>query len=241
MIGTTDIRFEGDLDHVKIDEQEIDYLLRESNQVFPAAALDRSKILYTYSGVRPLPFSEKEEESITRRHFIRQHPLIENLFSIIGGKLTTYRSLAEEAVDLICARLQRSVECTTQKVPLPGGAGDVARGSAKDRLSRIYGDSVRLKFRDLIKRDQSLSEVFDVETGAVAAEVVYSFKHELAQTLVDCLLRRTMVGLNSTRGLNAVGPAARIAQQHLGWSEERVEREVNEYRRYVEEKLWRPG
>lgn len=239
LIGTTDLRFEGDLDHVKIDDQEIEYLLRESNRVFPTADLDRSKIVYTYSGVRPLPFSDKEEKSITRRHFIRQHPRVENLFSIIGGKLTTYRSLAEEAVDLICTRLQRSVECTTQKVPLPGGAAEAPGGSAKDRLSRIYGHRA-LEIKDLIELDQSLSEVFDVETGAVAAEVVYSFRHELAQTLVDCLLRRTMVGLNSTRGLDAAGPAARIAQLHLGWSAERAEREVNDYRRYVDEKLWRP-
>ncbi len=68
---------------------------------FPSAGLTRERILFTYSGVRPLPWTRNEDEqSITRRHFIREHPRLKNLLSIVGGKLTTYRSLAEECVDL---------------------------------------------------------------------------------------------------------------------------------------------
>ena len=106
LIGTTDVRFEGNPDEVRCEPWEIDYLLAETNLALPNAGLTRASILDTYSGVRPLPVTgEKAEESITRRHFIREHPRLPNLLSIVGGKLTTYRSLAEECVDLIFRKL----------------------------------------------------------------------------------------------------------------------------------------
>jgi glycerol-3-phosphate dehydrogenase len=106
LIGTTDVRFEGNPDEVRCEPWEIDYLLAETNLAFPNAGLTSESILDTYSGVRPLPATgEKNEASITRRHFIREHPRLPNLLSIVGGKLTTYRSLAEECVDLIFQKL----------------------------------------------------------------------------------------------------------------------------------------
>jgi len=248
LIGTTDIRYDGDLDHVRIETEEIEYLLRETNRVIPAAKLTHQHILYTYSGVRPLPsVNEKDEQSITRRHFIRRHPHIANLFSIVGGKLTTYRSLAEETVDLIQQALQqKSPGCTTDRELLPGVATPDFETFSNEfkqhcrlpetvsvRLLRIYGTRSSAVV-ELIEQDASLGEIFDNETGALAAEVVFAFKHELAQTLSDCLLRRTMVGLNSTCGLDAVVAAARIAQKYLGWSTSQAEQEVSAYRNHVE-------
>ena len=121
LIGTTDVRFEGDPDEVRCEPWEIDYLLSETNFALPGAHLTRDSILNTYSGVRPLPAtSEKDEQSITRRHFIREHPALPNLLSIVGGKLTTYRSLAEECVDLIFQKLGKdSPPCRTAVELLP--------------------------------------------------------------------------------------------------------------------------
>jgi glycerol-3-phosphate dehydrogenase len=115
LIGTTDVRFEGDPDEVRCEPWEIDYLLSETNLALPAAHLMPDNILHTYSGVRPLPVtSEKDEQSITRRHFIREHPQLPNLLSIVGGKLTTYRSLSEECVDVIFRKLGKdSPPCRT--------------------------------------------------------------------------------------------------------------------------------
>jgi glycerol-3-phosphate dehydrogenase len=103
LIGTTDVRFEGDPDEVRCEDWEIDYLLSETNLALPGAHLTRDSILQTYSGVRPLPY-----QSSTRRHFIREHPRLLNLLSIVGGKLTTYRSLSEECVDLIFRKLGKN-------------------------------------------------------------------------------------------------------------------------------------
>jgi len=244
LIGTTDIRYDGDLDCVRVETEEIQYLLRETNRVLPAAKLTREQILYTYSGVRPLPFTgDKDEQRITRRHFIRRHPYVDNLFSIVGGKLTTYRSLAAQTVDLVLKKLGRdSAPCTTDREPLPGAGTSDFEGFCKDfnerttlpeaireRLLRIYGTRASL-ITELLARDASLEEVIDPETRAIAAEIVFAFKYELAQTLSDCLLRRTMVGLNSTCGLDAVEAAASMAQKFLGWSDNRASQEIADYR-----------
>jgi glycerol-3-phosphate dehydrogenase len=82
----------------------------------------------------------------------------------------------------------------------------------------------------LIAEDESLAKVFDSETGALSAEIVFAFTHEFATTLADCLLRRSMVGLNSSRGLAAVEAAGAIARKYLGWTEQRVQQEIVAYR-----------
>jgi glycerol-3-phosphate dehydrogenase len=251
LIGTTDLRFEGDAGDAHINDEEIDYLLQETNRVLPAANLSRKEILFAYSGVRPLPFTaDGDAPNITRRHFIREQKNIYNLFSIVGGKLTTYRSLAEQAVDLVLKKLGRHpVSCTTGSEALPGAAtadwpafrADFTQRSflssaINERLLRIYGTRA-VQLLELVEQDRSLARVFDDETNAIEAEILFSFKEEFARTLGDCLLRRTMVGLNSTIGLNAVEAAAATAQQHLGWSPERAEQEVTSYRQDVQVRL----
>jgi glycerol-3-phosphate dehydrogenase len=251
LIGTTDIRFEGDADDAHINDDEIDYLLRETNRVVPTAKLSRKEILFAYSGVRPLHFTAAgDAQSISRRHFICEQKNIDNLFSIVGGKLTTYRSLAEQTVDLILKKLGRqSVACTTDSKPLPGAATvdwpaflsaftqrSFLSPAINERLLRIYGTRAT-QVLDLVEQDRSLARVFDDETGAIEAEILFSFKEEFARTLRDCLLRRTMVGLNSTIGLKAVEAAAATAQEQLGWSRERAEQEVQHYRKEIQARL----
>jgi glycerol-3-phosphate dehydrogenase len=108
----TDIRYEEDLDYVSADEDEIDYLIEETNHVIPEANLSRDAILFTYSGIRPLPYQpEGAEGGVTRSHIVYDHakgrgvgtkrtgigegvPRVGGLISIIGGKLTTYRNLS---------------------------------------------------------------------------------------------------------------------------------------------------
>jgi glycerol-3-phosphate dehydrogenase len=246
LIGTTDIPFDGNPDEARITDGEIDYLLHEANRVLPTASLTRKQILFAYSGVRPLPYTaDRAARKITRRHFIKPHRQVVNLFSIVGGKLTTYRSLAEQAVDAIFKRLgQDPPDCKTDRESLPGAAPDFRAFSDQfqqrspfspattDRLLRIYGTRAELIMK-LVKQDQSLGEVFDPETGAFAAEIVFAFTDEFAATLADCLLRRAMVGLNSTCGLDAIDAAGRIARRCLGWSEDRVTEETAAYRQEV--------
>jgi glycerol-3-phosphate dehydrogenase len=246
LIGTTDVRFKGDLDDVASEMWEVDYLLKETNRAFPDAKLGREDICYTYSGVRPLPFTKNEhEQGITRRHFIRPHSQIRNVFSVVGGKLTTYRGLAEECVDLVFQKLRkRSPRCETSKIPLPGATNFSLELSLEfdtavaERISRIYGGK-QCELARLCERDDALAKTFNKAGDAIAAEVVFSFESELAETLADCLLRRTMLGLNCDLGIDDAVAAAQIAQQFLGWSEKRVSDELAEYRREIEKRMLR--
>jgi glycerol-3-phosphate dehydrogenase len=249
LIGTTDKRFDADLDRVEIDDDEVDYLLSEANSVLPSAELSRGSVLYSYSAVRPLPFAERTNEAaITRRHFVHEDfGGIKALISIAGGKLTTYRSLAEETVDLVFKKLNRtSPRSATATTPLPGADTDDFDSFAaafkaaselphpiSERLLHLYGVRA-VDVARLAHEDPRLATTLCEETGSILAQVVYAFRHEHAETLQDCLLRRTMVGLNSQVGLNAIERAARTAQEHLGWDDERVSREIAHYRGYVE-------
>jgi glycerol-3-phosphate dehydrogenase len=244
LIGTTDTRYEGDLDHVAADDEEIEYLISATNQVIPGARLGRDNVLYTYAGARPLPRAEGSEGSITRRHMVHDHaPEIEGLLSIIGGKLTTFRQLAEETVEAVFGKLGRDApKCGTAQLPLPGGvvadwpafrerfldAGSVPRPVA-ERLLRIYG----ARAEDVLAVGGELLEVIDKSTGAIAAEVVHAFRSELASTLADALARRTMVTLGPSAGVGPDEAAARVAEQYLGWDSERARAEVNAYRKAV--------
>ncbi|HLM55963.1 MAG TPA: glycerol-3-phosphate dehydrogenase/oxidase [Pyrinomonadaceae bacterium] len=247
LIGTTDVRYEGDLDRVVAGDEEVAYLLRETNRVVPPARLAREHVLYTYSGVRPLPFvAEGSEAGITRRHFVRASG-VRGLFSVVGGKLTTYRSLAEEAVGLLFKQLGRAAPpCVTAREPLPGASAadyeafkeEFKRTSplaahSTERLLKVYGTRAAAVLR-LALEDSELARPISEETGTVGAEVVFAFREEMAETLTDCLMRRTMVGLNGRLGLDAVGPAARVARKHLGWTGARAASEVEAYGRYVE-------
>ena len=245
LIGTTDKRYEGDLDSVEIGAEEIEYLLAETNHVVPRAHISRDSILFTYSGVRPLAYtSNKDEQSITRRHFIHDHaPQLTNFLSIVGGKLTTYRSLSEQAVNLVFRKLSlNSPSCTTHQEPLPGAStSDFAKfrkqfreqsqlaGKTVDHLLRLYGTRAAAVLK-LADKHPSLLEIISDEAGSLAAEVVFAFQQELAQTLSDCLLRRTMVGLSSSLGIGEDEAAAKIARHYLGWSEARARDEVAAYR-----------
>jgi len=258
LIGTTDIRYEGDLDLVVADDEEIDYLIEETNNVIPEANLTRDDILFTYSGVRPLPYeSEGEEGSVTRGHLIYDHAehgkKIGGLFSIIGGKLTTYRNLARETVDAVYGKLGREAPpCRTDEIPLRGGVVGGTRGFeefAEDfkltsglteelaaRLLKLYGSrapEVLAEAGDDHSLRVPLSPSATVETSVLGAEVLYAFRRELAEKLGDVLLRRSMVGMGPKVALDVDEATARIAAQHLGWSQVRVDREVKEFRDYV--------
>ncbi len=243
LIGTTDTRYDGDLDDVVATDEEIEYLVGATNEVIPGASLSRDAVVYTYAGVRPLPEAEGSEGSVTRRHIIHDHaPEVENLLSIVGGKLTTFRGLAEEAVDAAAHKLERKVgPSQTRDTPLPGGARDhdsfrdefVADSGLErrvaERLVRIYG----LQAEDVLSTAESSglgASTLDETTGALAAEVVYALETELARDLADVLLRRTMVGLGPTVGVGPDERAARIAAEHAGWDDERAREQVAAYR-----------
>ncbi len=248
LIGTTDVRYDGDLNQIVPSEEEIAYLLRETNIAIPECGLTRDDVLYAYAGVRPLPYHPAGETgAITRRHIIHDHaPRTEGLLSIVGGKLTTFRNLAEEAVDAVYAKLDRPAPpCKTAVIPLPGGVTpwEVFRWQflanrplwlgvpSANYLLRVYGS----RARDVValgNTHESLQRVVSVN-GAIGATIVFAVQAEHARTLADAILRRSMIGYGEDAGLDAVREIEPLLREHLGWNETRIAEETEGYCTYV--------
>ena len=239
LIGTTDIPYDGDPARVSVDAAEIDYLFTEAGRLFPGAGLTRASIHYHYAGVRPLPSAvAKDQAAITRRHHIKHHRTIaRGLYSVIGGKLSTYRHLAEEVVDRLARKVHRDLSpCETARRSLPGALSEPAplcaelsgraglTAAAANRLTGLYGARA-VDVGDIIAREPSLGAEICPRNHAVAAEIVFAFEAEMAVTLADCLMRRTMLGLDHDLGAAALPRALDVARDHLGWEAARVEEE----------------
>lgn len=252
LIGTTDLPYSGDLDHVKADNQEIEYLLEETNRTIPTANLTPADILYTYSGVRPLPYTDAQTpSSITRKHILHDHAPegVSNLISLIGGKWTTYRQVGEEYVDAAYRKLGRSSvpPCHTREKPLPGALDqtDDARANAVteyqsglsltviDYLFSLYGAKA-IEVLALTKESPDLAESITPDLLDIKAQVVYAVKTELAYTLVDICCRRTLIAMQGNYGFDALPAITETLAKHCGWSQEECDRQEKAYRTYIE-------
>ena len=247
LIGTTDIRYDEDLDHIRASAPEVEYLLNETNRVFPKAALTRDDINFAYAGVRPLPFKEGGPESaITRRHIIKVNKQVaRGLISIVGGKLTTYRNLAEQAVDKL-AKLQRLKlpACRTRDSALPGAWGlERAREALDalgtlsvegvDRLLSIYGGRA-VAVAELCSQNPELSRTLDGSGRVLAAEVIFALRDEFARTLEDIVFRRMMVGFDADQGRPMYDEIAVLAAAEAGWSHEQTMQQVQDLNGYAQ-------
>lgn len=254
LIGTTDFHYKGDLDHVVMDDDEMNYLIMETNTILPQAKLTPQKILYSYAGVRPLPYTgDKKAGAVTRRHIIYDHaPQVEGLISIIGGKLTTFRNLSQQTVDMAFKKLQKkAVRCSTINTPLPGAdTGNfkefqekfLSRSGLEEDISRhllkVYGGKAE-EVLELAQKEPTLLARLNPKDPTIGAQIVYSFERENAETIRDVLLRRTMSGYNDVVGLDVVESAAKVAGELFGWSKDRINDEVEAYREYI--RRYRPS
>ncbi len=252
LIGTTDIRYDGNLDATRISEAETDYLISECNRVFPSARLTRSSVHFAYAGVRPLPKRDSGPESaITRKHLIVENrDIARGLYSIVGGKLTTYRSLAVEAVDAVADALGRSLPSSpTAEQSLPGArdldraAGVLADANipagASKRLLSIYGGRA-IEIVSRISEGTLPGGMFGDDERVLAAEVPWAFDEELAGSLEDVAHRRMMVGFDPDQGRQYYQAIADGAAAHLGWSSERRDAELDALQRYSDSFLVAP-
>lgn len=257
LIGTTDVRFDGDLEKLRPDAEEIDYLLSEFNELFPTINLNRSSILFSFSGVRPLPYTREDAPSaITRKHFIIDHAErdgLRGLISLVGGKLTTYRQASEEMVDFISEQLGESLSCRTAEEPLPGGdLEDIEsyRRIAFEKIPKhwkisqqsffhlvnLYGSEYE-KITEWCVTNPELCGTVCPHVPDIKAQLVYAAKNEWVVTLNDVMLRRTSAGLGECMGFCNLDETAELIGRVLGWNDSKLMTEKNVYRNYVEEFL----
>ncbi|WP_116206253.1 glycerol-3-phosphate dehydrogenase/oxidase [Amycolatopsis circi] len=247
IVGTTDTDWNLDLAHPAATKHDIDYLLEHVNSVL-ATPLTHDDIEGVYAGLRPLLAGESEETSkLSREHAVAR--VAPGLVAIAGGKYTTYRVMAADAVDAAVVDLPgRPPSSITDKVPLIGADGYHALVNQADHLAAEHGLHP-YRVRHLLDRYGSLvHEVLalaadrpellkPIESAPdyLGVEVVYAASHEGALHLEDVLARRTRISIEyAHRGVDCAEQVAQLVGGVLGWSEEETKREVEVYRARVE-------
>ncbi|MEU1623280.1 glycerol-3-phosphate dehydrogenase/oxidase [Streptomyces sp. NPDC005722] len=247
IVGTTDTDWGLDKSHPAASSADIDYLLEHVNSVL-AVPLTRDDVQGVYAGLRPLLAGESEATSQLSREHTVAHP-VPGLVVVAGGKYTTYRVMAKDAVDAAVHGLtHRVAECVTEDVPLAGAEGYHALWNARARIASRTGlhvariehllnryGSLSEELLQLIEEDPSLGRPLSGADDYLRAEVVYAASHEGARHLDDVLTRRTRISIETfDRGTLSAREAAELMAPVLGWDKEQVEKEVEHYEKRVE-------
>src|SRR6476661_8439636 len=246
VIGTTDTPWDLDLAHPAASRADIDYILDHANALLDKP-LTRGDVVGVYAGLRPLLAGESDETSKLSREHACVSP-VPGLVIIAGGKYTTYRVMAYDAVDLATKVLDRPVpKCLTDRVPLVGAAGYEAlvntrealatrSGLSADRIGHLlgrYGSAIR-EVLDLVTEHPELGEPLEHAPRYLKVEAYYGASHEGALHLDDLLARRLRVSIDTwDRGVDVAREVADIVAPVLGWDEATIEREVEHYRARV--------
>jgi len=250
LIGTTDTQWTLDKAHPAATAADIDYILDHVNEVL-SVPLTRDDVEGVFAGLRPLLAGESDETSKLSREHVVAHA-VPGLVVVAGGKWTTYRVMAKDAIDEAVAALDgRTAESVTENIGLLGAEGYQAAWNKRGKIARAFGIH-KFRVEHLLERygvltDELLDlirarpELLDPLPGAddyIGAEVVYAASHEGALHLDDVLARRTRISIESwDRGIAAAPVAARLMGEELGWDATRIEREVALYRARVEAEL----
>jgi len=248
--GTTDTG-QGDLDHPVTTHEEIAYLLKYLNR-YLSVNLTEKDIVSTYAGYRPLVKPRNANGStakLSRTHAIIQSPT--GMVSIVGGKLTTYRRMAQDTVDVLSKRDGMKLVHPTEALPLQGSEGwtsvqpDIdskgsALGLAQDitqHLSNNYGTEAQTVL-EMAAQDASLATRLVDDLPYIKAEVLYAVRNEMAMTPDDVLARRTSITLEDRkRGLGIVNEVAAVMAQELGWSAEHQQSMIAAFNDKIERQL----
>jgi glycerol-3-phosphate dehydrogenase len=244
IVGTTDTDYSGDPGEAVATEEDVRYLQDEARHAFPSAPFD--EIFFTWAGVRALVREEGVSEGrVSRKHAFFDHERREGVpgaLSVVGGKITAYRAIAEECLDIVTRKLGRYVPSRTAAEPLPGARpvdlaaqpGDLALDApTRAHLAGIYGARAR-DLLDLARADPTLAEPLCPHHKGMAAEVVHAAQSEWAATLGDVLLRRNGLGLSACQALDCLDRVADRVGAALGWDQDRRRKEIDAYRREIE-------
>jgi len=247
IIGTTDTDWSLDKAHPAASGRDIDYILDHVNRVL-VTPLSREDVEGVYAGLRPLLAGESATTSALSREHVVGHPT-PGLVVVAGGKYTTYRVMAADAVDEVARGVDGRVPAScTERIPLLGAEGYDAAWNARHRTATRYGihvarvehllqryGSLATEVLDLCAENPVLAEGLSGADDYLAAEVVYAVSHEGARHLDDVLTRRTRISIETwDRGVSAAIPAAVLMAPVLGWSDEQQRKEIEHYLARVE-------
>jgi glycerol-3-phosphate dehydrogenase len=247
IIGTTDTDWHLDKAHPAASSKDIDYILEHVNKVLKRP-LTREDVEGVYAGLRPLLAGENDSTAKLSREHVVAHP-VPGLVVVAGGKWTTYRVMAKDAVDEATRTMDERVPPScTETIPLLGAQGYRAAWNRRNRtaeesgvhVARIehllnrYG-SMTSEVLSIIEGNPSLAEPIPGADDYLQAEAVYAATHEGARHVQDVLTRRTRISIEAwDRGVSAAPVVAKLMGDVLGWSDEQRENEVRHYIARVE-------
>ncbi len=246
-IGTTDTDYRGDKDAPGALEAEVTNILQAINAYFPSAQLEPSDVISAWAGLRPLISSGNAKQSTTavsRKEEIFTDP--DGLISLAGGKLTTYRLMAERGIDLAVEQLQARFGVTaqpvsTKQITLSGGfpradleaqAQQIAQRenlplATAYHLLHNYGTNTA-HLLALMHEDAALKQQLLPDLPNLAAEVIYAVREELALTIADVLTRRTRVAMLGA-ALDCVATVADLMARELDWDEKQKAQQIADF------------
>jgi glycerol-3-phosphate dehydrogenase len=234
LIGTTDVDYEGGLDHIPPSEDDVDYLLGAANDFF-GTDLTRADLSGAYAGVRPLISTGDPKKSVDISRRAELYETSSGMLTITGGKLTTFRRMAKHVVDRLVERDGRDAPCRTHEIPLGMDvavddlpAVDGIDEDSRKQLVHRYGYFANEVLK-LAEATPELRERIVPDLSDLMAEVVVAARFEQAQSLAAVFLRRTRLGLLAAPTVsNGEVPqrVARVMGAELGWDDARIESEL---------------
>jgi glycerol-3-phosphate dehydrogenase len=234
LIGTTDVDYEGGLDHIPPSEDDVDYLLGAANDFF-GTELSTADLSGAYAGVRPLISTGDPKKSVDISRRAELYETSSGMLTITGGKLTTFRRMAKHVVDRLVERDGRDAPCRTHEIPLGMDVAvddlpvvDGVDEDSRKQLARRYGYFANEVLK-LAEGTPELRERIVPDLADLMAEVVIAARFEQAQSLGDVFLRRTRLGLLAAPTVsNGEVPqrVARLLGAELGWNDARIESEL---------------
>lgn len=240
LVGTTDTDYSEDPDEARPQTDDIRYLLESIRPFIPS--INRNQVSYSYAGVRSLVSDEGAPSSVSRMHHIEDETAggMPGLISIVGGKITGYRAIAQKAVDMACARLGLRRDCTTAHTPLPGCRGraipapDFLDERTYQHLLNLYG-SRAAEVLDLAQSNVRLQAPLAAGKPDIAAQVVHSVRREQCVRATDFLLRRTLMGFSPDQGCAALPAVIAHMGNELNWSDAKRAKEFERHMQWINE------
>jgi glycerol-3-phosphate dehydrogenase len=254
LVGTTDTDYHADPSQAAADQSDVEYLVDEARRAFPSGQFD--DMYYAYAGVRALVRIEHVSEGkVSRKHALHDHGRrdgVPGIVSVVGGKITGYRAIAEEVGDLVARKLgsRRQADSTTELQPLPGGQlndlqtfvdSDIwpfaeqlglDRDQA-DHLGSVYG-SMTAAVLARVERDPRLAGRVCPNEPTILAQLTHAVEAEWALSVGDILLRRTPLGLQACQALDCLDRVVEHVAPLLGWDQKEQRRQAEAYRREIE-------
>ncbi|WP_192254731.1 glycerol-3-phosphate dehydrogenase/oxidase [Mesorhizobium caraganae] len=239
LVGSTDIRV-SEAGRVRCEPAETDYILAAARLVFPSIPVHADDVVFTYSGIRPLPKSDHAFTGrISRGHSVHRIAGDIPQFCMIGGKWTTFRAFAEQAADEVLAELGRERLCGTLTLPIGGGLGfpadpaslaaDLAgefaiSGERAAYLVDRYGSGAPDIILFCLGRPDDIR--LDDRTETTAAEIVYLVRHEFVTCLSDLVLRRTSLAIAGDISIVSIERIADALAAERGWNHQHRDDEI---------------